>query len=463
MFGEPSRNYNDWIKGCLDRLGNPKIMKVDLLGTPWLSVNDLSFIKEVMLSKAASFPKHVSDVGGVVIPMIGDDPSAKCLLLTETLTDYVKAVRKIYATAFQTHNLKRAIPKLDKVLQNMVTIIEANKTEGPVDFQSLCVKMITDAIGSVAFDLNLGALDGSGKVHDLLLKTGYIGRDRILNPMKRLFLKLFPNSKTAKEEAAVIAAMTSEWDKLTNTILERDDPPEGEEAIWSSMRKLKDPEMDKPIPFNSLRAELATVVLGGLDTTGHQLGWLFALLASHPHIAEKLLEELRSNGLYGPDSREVSFEDLGKLTYLTAIIREGMRIGYVTAGSFLRVVPKDMTILGHRVPKNALITFPGTRVLNTEREWGDPQTFRPERWLTDEDMSGKYSIMFGFGSRDCIGQKLAMLEMRLAIIKIVTQYELVLEGRMDELLQNTKEGLVIEARDGVWIHVEPRSLKTQSV
>jgi len=463
MFGEMSWNLTNWERAAFNRLGNPKIMKVNFMGTPWLFVTDLNFIKDVMASKTAAFPKHVSDVGAVVLTMIGNDPSAKCLLCSAWTDTYVKAVRKIYATAFQAHNLKRAVPKLDKVLQNMITIIEAKRTEGPVDFQSLCVKMTTDAIGSVAFDLNLGALDGSGKIHDLLLQTGYIGRDRLFNPMKTMLSKLFPNSSSVKAEEAVIAAMTSEWDKLTNALLERGDPPEGEQAIWSSMRKLKDPETDKPIPFNSLRAELATVVLGGLDTTGHQLGWLLALLASHPHIVEKLLEKLRSNGLYGPDSREVSFEDLGKLTYLTAIIREGMRIAYVSAGSFLRVVPKDMTILGYRVPKNTLISYPGTRVLNTEQEWGDPHTFRPERWLTDEDMSGKFSAMFAFGPRDCIGQKLAMLEMRLAIIKIVTQYELRLKGSMDKLLQNTKEGLVIEARDGVWIHVDRRTPKTQSV
>ena len=149
---------------------------------------------------------------------------------------------------------------------------------------------------------------------------------------------------------------------------------------------------------------------------------------------------------------------MGKLRYLTAVIKEGMRLAHIIDVLVYRTVPKDMIILGCKIPKGTLIAAPGTRAMESEEMWGDPHAFRPERWLTGEDMSRKYSLGFSFGSRECPGQRLAMLEMRLAIIRLVTRYEFTLEGSWEKLLTNAIDGLVIEVKGGVWINFSPRSV-----
>jgi len=270
---------------------------------------------------------------------------------------------------------------------------------------------------------------------------------------------LFPKSKEAQRQNSLIGALNKEWDKLTGEILRRDDPS-GEEPMWDALRNLKMPETNEPIAHNSLRGEVATVVLGGMESTGHQLAWLLALLASHPLTVDKLLEELSQQGLYGPNAKEVAFEDLTELTYLTAIIREGMRIGYVNLGLLGVKVPKDMTIVGYRIPKDTLIVCPGTRSLQSEEMWGDPHVFRPERWLSGEDMSQKFWLGFSTGPRDCVGQKLAMLEMRLGIIRLNTKYQFTLKGDLKDLLDSAIDGLVIEARDGIWLTITPRAVSS---
>jgi len=240
-------------------------------------------------------------------------------------------------------------------------------------------------------------------------------------------------------------------------ILEKEDPSEDEEPMWFVLSNIKHPDTNEQLTYNNLRAELATVIMAGMDTTGHQIAWLFALLASHPHVIDKLLEELKKHGLYGANARDLSFEDLGELTYLTAVIKEAMRLAYIVRSCFLRRVPKDRDILGYRIPEGTVILCPGTRAMNIEEEWADPTAFKPERWLMGEDLSYKYSLGFSFGSRDCVGQRLAMFEMRVAIVKLLVRYQFRLEGSLKELFDNAKDGAVIEGRDGIWISIQPRN------
>ena len=141
---------------------------------------------------------------------------------------------------------------------------------------------------------------------------------------------------------------------------------------------------------------------------------------------------------------------------MAAVVKEGMRSAHVAATTISRQLCKDATILGYRVPKGSTMIIPPPRWMNSKADWGDPEVFRPERWLADEDMTQKFYIPFSCGPRDCIGQKLAVLEMRLAVVRLVQRYRFSSVRPVEEVLKDSRSGLVIEAAGGVWLHVEPR-------
>ena len=72
-------------------------------------------------------------------------------------------------------------------------------------------------------------------------------------------------------------------------------------------------------------------------------------------------------------------------------------------------------------------------------------------------MSRKYYLGFSYGPRDCIGQKLATVEMRLALIHFLVKYEFFPTVPFEKLMSNVRNGLAIEARDGIWLDVKPRA------
>jgi len=432
-------------------------MRVEVAGQTWIWVTDIDYTYSHILSDLTLFNRSPL-FGQLVRPLMGNDDKVKLFAPTEEVTPHVKAVRKIYLTAFQSSQLKKAIPKLSHVAQKMLDVIESRRTKGAIDFQKLSVQFSLDVIGSLAMDTNLGGLDGSRQLQKKMIEAGYVSRAHLSKPFHSLYTKLFPNSAIAQKEARILGDLTAEWDVLTKEILKKDGPPEGETPMWYALKTLMDPETNARLPYKSLRGELAGLILGGMDTTGHQLGWLLSMIASHPHIADKLLEEFRQHGLYGENARELTFQDLGELKYLSAVIKEGFRIAHIGSTSVFRVLAKDANILGYRIPKGVSVFMAGNRSLKSKSVWGDPEVIRPERWMTDEDMSNKCFRIFSAGPRDCAGQRLAMLELRFAIAKLIMKYKLSMDISFDELLENTVDGIVIEAKDGIWLKATPREV-----
>ena len=372
------------------------------------------------------------------------------------VTPYVKAVRRVYLTASQSNNLKMAMPKIHGVMQKMISIIESAREKGPIDVQRLFVSMTLDAIGVIAFDKNLGGLDGSGKMLDLILAAGHVAREAFINPLNNAYCRLFPNSKAGLHRSSVIDKLNNEWKLLTDEILARDDPVDGEEPIWYGLKHLVDPETKKPVDPDVMLAEVANVVVAGMDATGHQLAWIFALLGARPAVVGKILDELRQHGLHGDIQKDLQFEDLSKLAYLNAVVKEGMRVAHVIFAILSRSVPRDMNILGYKIPKGTRIMQIGNYAFNIDTDWNDPESFKPERWLNNDEICCSHNLQFSSGPRDCPGQKLAMLEMRVAIVAILQKYEVSLVGSYADLAHNAVTSLVIEAENGIWLNFEPR-------
>ena len=105
--------------------------------------------------------------------------------------------------------------------------------------------------------------------------------------------------------------------------------------------------------------------------------------------------------------KQPSWKDVTLFPYLQATICEVMR----------RVTPipetggittKDTVIGGYHVPKDTLVLLDLFQIHTNEREWPEPNRFKPERFLTDD---GKFVgwtkrsafMPFGLGRRECAG------------------------------------------------------------
>merc|ERR1712002_897486 len=130
------------------------------------------------------------------------------------------------------------------------------------------------------------------------------------------------------------------------------------------------------------------MVFAGYDTVSTALLFLLYNLAAHPHVQDRLREEVyaamdRNNG-------ELNYQALNDNDFLMMCINESLRL-YPNAPINQRVCEEDVTIKGHRFAENLMIQIPVYGLHHDDRYWKEPFSYLPERF---EDMSKIDPFMF---------------------------------------------------------------------
>lgn len=144
----------------------------------------------------------------------------------------------------------------------------------------------------------------------------------------------------------------------------------------------------------------------GAESVANSLDYSLLYMILHPHIQRKVQEEL--DAVVGR-SRKPSLDDRSRLPYLDATLTEALRINPIAPVAPHHRVMTDTKLNGYDIPKDTSVIISMWSVLNDPDHWGDPEVFRPERFL---DSNGKFvkdewMINFGSGKRYCIGESLA--------------------------------------------------------
>ena len=179
-----------------------------------------------------------------------------------------------------------------------------------------------------------------------------------------------------------------------------------------------------------LKSEMILLVGAGSDTTAVILSSFFFYIVRNPGLYGKLVKEIRST--FNSAGEIVSGPKLSSCKYLRACVDETLRISPVVASGFYRtILPGGQMINGEFYPAGITVTTSGWSSGRSD-EYGDPNVFRPERWIVDEEAGvtaedvtriSTYMRPFSAGWSNCVGQNLAMLELLLTIARTLFRLE----------------------------------------
>ncbi|XP_034405040.1 cytochrome P450 27C1 [Cyclopterus lumpus] len=166
------------------------------------------------------------------------------------------------------------------------------------------------------------------------------------------------------------------------------------------------------------------LLLGGVDTTSNTLSWALYHLARDRRAQERLHREVSS---VCPGRREPITEDLSRMPYLKAVVKETLRLYPVVPGNG-RFISEDEVVVGdYWFPKRTQFHLCHYATCHDEEQFVGAELFAPERWLRDAGGSYRhhpYSFLpFGVGVRACVGKRLAEMEMFFALSRLVQHYE----------------------------------------
>lgn len=186
---------------------------------------------------------------------------------------------------------------------------------------------------------------------------------------------------------------------------------------------------------DAILASLKVLLFAGHDTTSSTICWMFKLLQDNPDCLDKLRAELDS--VLGEDPSQAasllrdSPQLLNNLTYTNGVIKETLRFYPLAStvregekGFFLSVPGSDIK---YPTENTAIHDVPSVIQLD-EAVWPRPKEFLPERWTAaqgDPLHPNKDAWRpFSMGPRNCIGQELAMVEIKLVTALVCREFDI---------------------------------------
>lgn len=209
-------------------------------------------------------------------------------------------------------------------------------------------------------------------------------------------------------------------------------------------------ERGESMSTHQLRDEVMTFLIAGHETTAVALTYTWYLLATHPEIEQRLVEELTTV----LDGDPPSMDEVSGLTFTDRVITESMRL-FPPVNRIHREPVEDVVISGHQIPAGATVVLPQWVVHRDPRWYQDPLAFHPDRW-TDEFRSELPHLAyfpFGAGPRRCIGDRFARLEATLVLATALQQYHLELPPEMS---LDVEAAVTTRPKQSLWMNVYER-------
>lgn len=196
---------------------------------------------------------------------------------------------------------------------------------------------------------------------------------------------------------------------------------DGADDLLSSLMAAQDPTASAEMNNRQLCDQIFTFLMAGHETTAKALTWTLYLLDQHPAIYNLIRQEIQS--VLG--ERSPSQQDVSQLTYTWMVIREAMRL-YPPVWSVSRMCAENDEMGGYTIPAGTLIVTSPYTLHRHPAYWEKPLVFDPERFSPSKiaaQVPFTY-VPFSTGSRICIGQPFATLEMVLVLATTLQKFHL---------------------------------------
>ena len=229
--------------------------------------------------------------------------------------------------------------------------------------------------------------------------------------------------------------------KATEHELETDAPPQN--LIEAFIRQQRLDNKGGVFDEENLRAILKDLFMAGMETTNTEMEWVLLMLVRYPDIQTRAAAEVEY--VIGHD-RSPAIEDMPKLPYLEAVLEETLRLAPPIPILQHATTSGPTELGGYHIPANCRVMFDMHSVNHDRQFWGDPEAFRPERFLgEDAARLKKRMLTFGLGSRHCIGETHARQSLFLFTAGLLQRFRLRLCPGQEADLDRLEPNLILKA------------------
>ncbi|KAK0641982.1 cytochrome P450 [Cercophora newfieldiana] len=431
--GSPSQPYLSWM------LRWPRahlIRYFNILNSDAVLVTSLAAHKEILRDKVYSFQKPPF-LTRLVADIVG-------LGLVFAEGNVHKTQRKVLAGLFSPGHLKALLPVFQSKARHLSHLLDqiVDTGDGVVELVSLYSRIMLDIMGVFALGIELDNLKSIGSktgnkpsfhecYHEVFEPTGLGQVLAAINGIVPIrWLPVEANRRFTQANKSVRS-------QLSDIIRDRIRTVEASKAAGmdANTNDVEDlltylvaekyfahGEVGDRWTEDNILNQILTFLAAGHETTAGALVWATQLLIEHPDKASRLRTEI--NGLLHqspvPDQRGID-----SLAYLNNFAREVLRL-QCPAINIAREAAEDVVIQGTLLPKGTTVVMQPAIIHRNPTIWGaDCDEFKPDRWdkLEGEAADAWAFMAFSQGPRVCIGKAMFMLEFKIILMELVSNFD----------------------------------------
>jgi len=394
------RNLLRFIRAPLDFVQEVKRAQGDVAAVR------LPFGGSVLLSHPADIEAalvhHANDVVRDEFSHVLERALGKGLLTSDG--ELWRRQRRLSSSAFTPKRIRGYADGMAAVTEEGLVRLRSG---GPVDLHREMSRLTMEVVAQVLFGANVAAAEVETVRHSLEVFNTYFAQ----SPEALLRVPAWvPTPLNRATNAA-----NEDINKLIYQIIEGRRAAAPRDDLLGALLAATDEDGSR-MSDEQLRDETVTLFLAGHETTALSLTYTLYLLARHPEIEARLLEEVRE--IVG--DRVPTAEDVARLVYTDRVVKEAMRL-YPPAWVTGRGVAKSFELGGQVIPAGTQLIASQWLVHRDPRWFPNPEVFDPDRFEPEvARQRPRFSYFpFGGGPRVCIGNHFAMMEATLMLAMIV--------------------------------------------
>lgn len=196
--------------------------------------------------------------------------------------------------------------------------------------------------------------------------------------------------------------------------------PDRDAPLVHALIGASDPETGRQLSDDDICNDMIAFIVAGHDTTATTIAYALWALGRHPEVQDRVAAEAGALG-----DRPLIPDDVTALPYTTQVVHEALRLcpPVPVAG---RTAMRDIAVDGCRVEAKSMVLVGIFGMHRDPALWDNPLAFDPDRFSAANvaTLDRWQFIPFGAGTRSCIGDHFAMLELVLALATIIRDVEI---------------------------------------
>ncbi|EDW02022.1 probable cytochrome P450 9h1 [Drosophila grimshawi] len=444
-----------------------KVYGMYFLRDPVFVVRDLELIRNIGVKEFDHFMNHhASDKFETIFSKS----------LVQLKNREWRAMRNILSPTFTGIKMRSMYELINACCEVSVEYIEKQlKQEGgnsiDLEMKEYCTRFTNDVIASAAFGIKINSFEEKDnrfyKIGQIMTNINF---KAIVKSLLFTFLPWLMKilRVTLLDEKNIDFFRNLVSNAVNYRVEHKIIRPDMIQLLMEAQRKTNEAESGKKFTDDDFLAQCLLFFFAGFDTVSTCLCFLTYELCMNPEVQAQLYEEIlsaeeRLNG------KPLDYDTLMHMKYLDMVVSESLR-KWPPVTRTDRACNADIDLRDENdeivvsLKKNDQIFIPILALHYDPEHFAEPEKFIPERFSDENknDIKPSSYLPFGIGPRSCIGNRMALMEVKSLVYHLLTKFQLTPAEKTSKDMMGDILGFQMVPKNKFWVKYVPRQTDVKS-